>query len=66
MNLIVNQSIVIQQLKVGGISNSSVLQIGTAGIIKSHSHLYNTGQFTGPAPQAGASPGPLVPLASPR
>lgn len=65
MNLIVNQSIVIQQLKVGGISNSSILQIGTAGIIKSHSQLYNTGQFTGPAPQAGAVGTPLVPLPSP-
>jgi spore germination protein PB len=65
MNLIVNQSIVIQQLKVGGISNSSILQIGTAGIIKANSHLYNTGQYTGPAPQAGAYTGPLVPLPSP-
>ncbi len=62
MNLVVHQSIVIHQLKVGGISNSSVLQIGCAGMIKSMSNLYNTGQFTGPAPQAGESVLPLVPL----
>ncbi|MDF2669965.1 MAG: spore germination protein [Paenibacillus sp.] len=62
MNLIVHQSIVINQLKVGGISNSSILQIGCAGMIKARSNLYNTGQFTGPAPQAGESAAPLVPL----
>ncbi|MFK7695434.1 spore germination protein GerPB [Paenibacillus sp. HJGM_3] len=70
MNLIVHQSIVIQQLKVGGITNSSILQIGTAGIIKSQANLFNTGQYTGPAPPAlgtaAGTAGPLVPLASPR
>ncbi|WP_127586087.1 spore germination protein GerPB [Paenibacillus koleovorans] len=69
MNLIVNQTIMIQQLKVGGITNSSILQIGCAGIIKSRSNLYNTGQFTGPAPetaQQGSGPGtPFVPLPNP-
>lgn len=64
MNLIVHQSIVIHQLKVEAVSNSSVLQIGSAGVIKGLSNLYNTGGFTGPAPQAGAG-GPLVPLSSP-
>lgn len=62
MNLVVHQNIMINQLKVGGITNSSVLQIGCAGMIKSLSNLYNTGQFTGPAPQAGQSTAPLVPL----
>lgn len=52
MNFYVNQSIIIQYIKIGGISNSSVFQIGSAGIIKPHSHLYNTGGFTGPAPKA--------------
>lgn len=52
MNFYVNQSIIIQYIKIGGISNSSVFQIGSAGIIKPHSHLYNTGGFTGPAPEA--------------
>jgi spore germination protein PB len=51
-NFFVNQSIVIHYLRIEGISNSSVLQIGSAGIIKPVSHLYNTGGFTGPAPEA--------------
>ena len=50
MNLYVQQSISIQFLKIGGISNSSVLQIGSAGIIKPVSNLYNTGGYTEPAP----------------
>ncbi|MFD2613150.1 spore germination protein GerPB [Paenibacillus gansuensis] len=65
MSIIVHQSIVIQQLRIDSIANSSVLQIGTAGIIKSMSNLYNTGGFTGPAPSAAGSPGtisPYVPL----
>jgi spore germination protein PB len=64
MNFYINQSIVIHQLKVGGVSNSSVLQIGSAGMIKPLSNLYNTGEFKGPAPEAAKSAGPLVPLAS--
>ncbi|MBB6443502.1 spore germination protein GerPB [Bacillus benzoevorans] len=69
MNFYVQQSITIQFLKIGGITNSSVLQIGSAGIIKPVSNLYNTGGFTGPAPQI-PKPGtlqdfPSVPLSSP-
>ncbi|KAB2337707.1 spore gernimation protein [Cytobacillus depressus] len=52
MNFYINQSININFIKIGGITNSSVLQIGSAGIIKPAAHLYNTGGFTGPAPQA--------------
>jgi spore germination protein PB len=69
MNVVVNQSIVIHQLKVGSISNSSVLQIGSAGIIKPLANVYNTGGFTGPAPQAGEFQPPsglFVPLPRPR
>ena len=51
MNLYVQQSITIQFLKVNSVSNSSVLQIGSAGIIKPATNLYNTGGFTGAAPQ---------------
>jgi spore germination protein PB len=59
----VYQTINIQSLRINGISNSSVLQIGTAGIIKSLSNLYNTGRFSGPAPEAGPiEPSPLVPF----
>lgn len=67
MNLIVHQSIVIHQLRVDSVANSSVLQIGSAGMIKGLSNLYNTGGFTGPAPTAAAgSEVSLVPLPSPR
>lgn len=69
--LTIHQSIVIHQLKVGSISNSSILQIGTTGTVRSLSNLYNTGGFTGEAPEAGflptapqaaTTPLPLVPL----
>jgi spore germination protein PB len=67
MNLTIHQSIAIGQLKVNSVSNSSILQIGSAGVIRALSNLYNTGGFTGPAPQIGAaagSPLSLVPLPS--
>lgn len=66
MNLTVHQSITIQTLRVNSVSNSSVLQIGAAGVIKSLSNLYNTGGFTGPAPALGGpSPVSFVPLPAP-
>jgi len=69
MNFYINQSICIHTLRVGSVSNSSVLQIGSAGLIKPSSHLYNTGEFTEPAPEieAKTSPGskPNVPLVAP-
>lgn len=52
MNYYINQSIHINLLKIGGVTNSSVLQIGSAGIIKPASYLFNTGGFTEPAPPA--------------
>ncbi len=52
MNFYIQQSININFLKVEGITNSSVLQIGSAGLIKPVSHLYNTGGFVEPAPEA--------------
>lgn len=68
MNLTVYQTFNIQSLRIGGLSNSSIVQIGTAGIVKPLSNNYNTGRFTAPAPTAGAAPMPteaaLVPLAS--
>lgn len=42
MNLSVYQCITVQQLRIGSVSNSSVLQIGTSGTIKALSHVYNT------------------------
>lgn len=72
MNFFVNQHIVINSLKIDGISNSSVCQIGSAGIIKPVSKLYNTGGYTGAAPQIGPLPEtaseefvPLIPLVEP-
>jgi len=56
MNFYIQQSIQINFIKISSITNSSVLQIGSAGIIKPASYLYNTGGFTGPAPQAGGTP----------
>ncbi|WP_377889753.1 spore germination protein GerPB [Alkalihalobacillus sp. R86527] len=68
MNFFVNQNIVIHQLRVEGISNSSVLQIGSAGVIKPLSNLYNTGAYTEPAPDLEVPQSefsPYVPLAPP-
>ncbi|MGG5253312.1 spore germination protein GerPB [Neobacillus sp. SM06] len=74
MNFYIQQSIHIHSIKVGGITNSSVLQIGSAGIIKPASYLYNTGGFTQPAPVALKQPettttphllAPSVPLHAP-
>lgn len=52
MNFYIQQSIHINMIKIGGITNSSVFQIGSAGIIKPTSNLYNTGGFTEKAPAA--------------
>lgn len=67
MNFYINQTININTLKVDGVTNSSVLQIGSAGMIKALSNLYNTGGFVEPAPESvePLSAEPLVPLASP-
>lgn len=66
MELIIHQQITIHKLDVGSVNNSSILQIGSAGLIKGLSNLYNTGGFTGPAPEAAQhSQAPLVPLSSP-
>lgn len=67
MNLTVHQCINIQQLRVNAVTNSSVLQIGTAGEIRALSNIYNTGGFTGPAPELEPpnNMAPLVPLPAP-
>jgi spore germination protein PB len=67
MNVVVNQHIIIHQLRVDAVTNSSVLQIGSAGLIKPLSNLYNTGGFSEPAQQLGAASSELslVPLPSP-
>lgn len=45
MNLSVYQCITVQQLRIGTVTNSSVLQIGTSGSIKALSHVYNAGSL---------------------
>lgn len=66
MILIVHQSIEIHTIRIDGISNASVLQIGTSGIIKPLNQMLNTGGFTAPAPEAKSAPSaPYVPLVSP-
>ncbi|MFD1017799.1 spore germination protein GerPB [Thalassobacillus hwangdonensis] len=72
MSITIHQSICIHMLKVGAVTNSSVLQIGSAGTIQSRAELYNTGGFEEPAPEAEPLGGvatyapyegtPLVPL----
>jgi spore germination protein PB len=59
-NFYIQQTININLIRIGSISNSSVLQIGSAGIIKPASHLFNTGGFMKPAPEADKPGGGTV------
>lgn len=52
MDIHIQQSIHIHMIKIGGITNSSVFQIGTTGSITPTSYLLNTGGFTKKAPEA--------------
>lgn len=61
MNFYINQSICIYQFKIGSVSNSSVLQIGSAGRIQALSTLSNTGGFTAPAPEPKITGVPVEP-----
>lgn len=65
MKLIVHQSIFINSIKLGGISNSSIFQIGSAGIIKSLSNIHNTGNFKGPLPKLERNYLPILILPGP-
>ncbi|MDQ0217570.1 spore gernimation protein KA [Peribacillus cavernae] len=58
----IQQSIQINMIKITNISNSSVFQIGSAGVIKPLSTQANTGQFTESAPQIGADAGTSTPF----
>lgn len=66
MCLTIHQSININLIKVGAITNSSVLQIGSTGSIQARSDIHNTGGYTEPVEKAEALStefSPLVPLA---
>lgn len=66
MNWTIHQHITIHQLRVDSISNSGVLQVGSAGSIRSLSQRYNTGGFTAPAaPLSEENPLSFVPLPNP-
>ena len=66
MSWTIHQHITIHHLRVENISNSSVLQVGSTGAIRSMSQLYNTGGYTSPAPQLGQNiPLSYVPLPNP-
>ncbi len=56
MSWTIHQTITIHQLRVDAVSNSSVLQVGSAGSIRALSNQYNTGGFTGPVPEIGKGP----------
>lgn len=56
MNMQIYQQIAINHIRIEAVTNASVLQIGSAGSIRSWAQLYNTGGFTAPVPQ-------LVPIA---
>ncbi|RLL45041.1 spore gernimation protein KA [Oceanobacillus piezotolerans] len=67
MHFTIHQSINIHLLKIGSITNSSVVQIGSTGSIQGQSEQYNTGGFTEEAKTAEVATEveetpPLVPL----
>lgn len=51
MRISVYQNISINYIRIDAVTNASVLQIGSAGSIRSLAQLANTGGFTAPAPQ---------------
>ncbi|WP_260283963.1 spore germination protein GerPB [Peribacillus aracenensis] len=55
----IHQTIQINMIKIQSIANSSVFQIGSAGVIKPYSTLANTGGFTEPAPGVAADVTPI-------
>lgn len=63
MNVTVYQCISIYNLKIGTISNSSVLQIGTSGRINTLSNSYNASEATSSSSSSeDVMDSPLVPL----
>ncbi|WP_079709138.1 spore germination protein GerPB [Paraliobacillus ryukyuensis] len=68
MQFTVHQTINIRMLRIGSISNASVLQIGSAGSMQSAANLYNTGNYESLAEpaeiQQGVGEVPLVPLSA--
>ncbi|MCF2942399.1 spore germination protein GerPB [Paenibacillus tarimensis] len=65
MNLTVHQHITIQQLRVNNITNSSVLQVGSAGSIRALSHAYEAPDSASGGLLAKSATLGLVPLPNP-
>ena len=68
MNLSVYQCITVQQLRIGTVTNSSVLQIGTSGTIKALSNVYDTSKLNNLDAlndQDQEKANPMVPLPEP-
>lgn len=68
MNLSVYQCITVQQLRIGTVTNSSVLQIGTSGTIKALAQVYGTSKLSNPDAlndQEQEKTNPMVPLPEP-
>jgi len=59
LNIYIHQTIIINQLKTGGIVNSSVFQIGTTGHINARTITNNTGDYSEAAPPL-SEPGQIV------
>ncbi|MGL4820470.1 MAG: spore germination protein GerPB [Bacilli bacterium] len=51
MNLHINQSIFIGQLKVGSVASAGVFQIGTSGSIRALASLNNSANYTETVPE---------------
>ncbi|MGP4062001.1 spore germination protein GerPB [Halobacillus litoralis] len=60
MNLTVHQSIYIHVLRIGTVANSSIVQIGSSGVIQAKSDLLNTGAYKKPAPEAQPKDGEII------
>lgn len=60
MNFYIHQSIFIQQIKITAVTNSSVFQIGTAGMIKALSNLNNTGGYSKTLAEPMHAPGQVI------
>ncbi|MDC2863812.1 MULTISPECIES: spore germination protein GerPB [unclassified Bacillus (in: firmicutes)] len=59
MKLFVQQSIIINKIRIENLTTSAVFQIGSAGSIKTLSKFSNTGGFTQPAPPL-TDPGQII------
>lgn len=60
MNITVHQSIYIHFLRIGTVANSSIVQIGSSGVMQAKADLHNTGGFTEPAPEAQPKDGEVL------